>query len=459
MKNFSEIFIKYSNKFESNRITIEPAYSDSQIPMLIKEDLAITEYLGQKKAYINLGSRSKELTPNRFRKIAAKLGHYPRDMQINFDKFPNSFLRYLIEVIAFQRSDIFSLRADYAKNRAKNRDILVVSSYLDELKPIIDKYQIINNSVNYARYYQNMPPNMASSEFLASEIQKKMSLNPKLTVKVLGENEVRKLGMNLLLAVNRGSTYDAKLVVISYEGLPGSQYKTAFVGKGITFDSGGYNIKTGMYMNDMKIDMSGAIICAAAIDALSQFNPLANVVAVLPLTDNRLNGDANTPDAVWRSMNGKTVEINNTDAEGRLILADAITYAIRQEKASEIISIATLTGAIRIALGETFTGAFANEEKIWKNFNEASKEAGELIWRMPLHQDFAQNIRDSKVADLKNTDFSGKAGSSSAAMFLAEFVEDKPFIHLDIAATAFVKNAPTGVMVKSLVEYILAKQS
>ncbi|MDF9627421.1 M17 family metallopeptidase [Mesomycoplasma ovipneumoniae] len=457
MKKFSEIFVKYSNKFESNRITIEPVYFDSQIPMLLKEDLAITEYLGQNKAYINLGSRTKEFTPSRFRKIAQKLANYPRDIQIDFDKFPNSFLRYLIEVVAFVRSDIFSLRAEYDKQRTKYRDILVVSSYLDELKPIINKYQIINNAVNYARYYQNIPPNIASSEFLAAEIQKKISQNPKLTVKVLGESEIRKLGMNLLLAVNRGSTYDAKLVVISYDGLPGSQYKTAFVGKGITFDSGGYNIKTGMYMNDMKYDMSGAIICAAAIDALSQFNPLANVVAVLPLTDNRLNGDANTPDSVWKSKNGKTVEINNTDAEGRLILADAITYAIREENATEIISVATLTGAIRVALGETFTGAFANDDKIWKSFNEASKEAGELIWRMPLHLDFAQNIRDSKVADLKNTDFSGKAGSSSAAMFIAEFVEDKPFLHLDIAATAFVRNLPTGVMVKTLVEYILTK--
>lgn len=364
MKNFSEVFIKYSNEFESNKITIEPVFSDSQIPMLIKEDLAITEYLGQKKAYINLGSRLKDFSPNRFRKIAAKLAHYPRDIQIDFDKFPHSFLRYLIEVVAFQRSDIFSLKADYAKTRAKYRSILVVSSYLDELKPIIEKYQIINNSVNYARYYQNIPPNIGNSEFLASEIQKKILLNPKLTVKVLGEKEIRKLGMNLLLAVNRGSTYEAKLVVISYEGLPGSQYKTAFVGKGITFDSGGYNIKTGMFMNDMKYDMSGAIICAAAMDALAQFNPLANVVAVLPITDNRLDGDANTADAVWRSMNGKTVEINNTDAEGRLILADAITYAIRQENATEIISVATLTGAIRVALGDTFTGAFANEEKI-----------------------------------------------------------------------------------------------
>ncbi|ATP59738.1 M17 family metallopeptidase [Mesomycoplasma dispar] len=457
MKNFSEIFIKYSNKFETNKIIIEPAYSDSQIPMLLKEELAITEYLGQRKAFINLGLRQKEFTPNRLRKIAAKLANYPRDIQIDYDKFPNNFLRYLIEVVAFVRSDIFSLKADYAKTRAKYREILVVSNYLDELKPVIDKHQIINNSVNYARYYQNIPPNIGNSEFLANEIQKKISLNPKLTVKVLGESEIRKLGMNLLLAVNRGSTYDAKLVVISYEGLPGSQYKTAFVGKGITFDSGGYNIKTGTYMNEMKYDMSGAIICAAAMDALARFNPLANVVAVLPITDNRLDGDANTPDAVWRSMNGKTVEINNTDAEGRLVLADAITYAIREENATEIVTVATLTGAIRVALGETFTGVFANDEKIWKNFNEAAKEAGEMLWRMPLHLDFAQNIRDSKVADLKNTDFSGKAGSSSAAMFISEFVEDKPFIHFDIASTAFVKNLPTGVMVKTLVEYILAK--
>ncbi|CAT04720.1 Cytosol aminopeptidase [Mesomycoplasma conjunctivae] len=459
MEQFSEVFIKYSTKFDDKTLILEPAFSDFEKPLLIKEDFHITEYLSENKAYIYLGDKEKykDTSKDLFRKIANKIATLPRDIQIDFDKFNPNFLRYLIEVVAFVRSDIFSLKSDVKKARSKFKSITVVTSKLHKLQGIIDKHQILNNAVNYARFYQNMPPNIANSEFLAKEIQSKLSDNKNLTVKVLGMQEIKALGMNLLLSVNRGSTYEPRLVVIEYEGSPGSEQKTAFVGKGITFDSGGYNIKTGTFMMGMKYDMSGAIISAAAIDAISRFNPIANVVAVLPITDNRVNGDASTPDSVWKSMNGKTVEVNNTDAEGRLILADAITYAIREAKATEIITIATLTGAIRVALGETFTGAFSNNDVLFKTFNEASKEAGELIWRMPLHKDFSVQISASKVADLKNTDYSGKGGSSSAAMFISEFVENKPFLHLDIAGTADVNGTPTGVMVKSLIEFILRK--
>ncbi|AHH45147.1 M17 family metallopeptidase [Mesomycoplasma bovoculi] len=457
MTKFIDVFIKYANEFEPSIITLEPAYNEDNIPYLIKEEFHITEFLSEKKAYIFLGNKNKELTKDRMRQLATKIAQLPRDIQIDYDKFNSNFLKYLIEVVAFVRSDIFSVRSDAEKTKAKFKDIIVVSKNVEKLKPLVDKYQTINQAVNFARHYQNMPPNIANSEFLAKKIEEKLSKNPNLTVRVLNAEQIKELKMNLFLSVNRGSTYEPRLVVIEYNGSPGSEHKTAFVGKGITFDSGGYNLKPSSYMANMKYDMSGAIISAAAMDAIAKFAPVANVCAVLPLTDNRVNGDANTPDAVWKSMNGKTVEINNTDAEGRLVLADAMTYAIRELKASEVITIATLTGAIRVALGETFTGAFATDDKLFKTFNEATKESGELIWRMPLHKDFAQEIRKSSVADLKNTDLTGAAGSSSAAMFLDEFSEGKPFLHLDIAGTADVKRTPTGVMTKSLIEFILKK--
>lgn len=208
-------------------------------------------------------------------------------------------------------------------------------------------------------------------------------------------------------------------------------------------------------MRGMKYDMSGAIIAASAIDTIAKFSPKVNVVAVLPLTDNRVNGDANLPDNVWKSMNGKSVEITNTDAEGRLILGDALTYAIRELKANKLFTIATLTGAMSIALGSTFTGTFATDDSFWKEFRKAAELADELVWRMPLHAEFAKGNNSSPVADIVNADYSGKAGSSSAAMFVAEFRENLPLIHLDIAGTANVDKNPTGVMVKTLVEFIL----
>jgi leucyl aminopeptidase len=202
-----------------------------------------------------------------------------------------------------------------------------------------------------------MPPNVLNSENFADEVKKDFSKIENVKCRILKRVDIEKLGMGLFLSVNKGSMHEPRLVVLEYKGNPKSKDISALVGKGIMYDSGGYNIKTGGHMKGMKMDMSGAAGVIGAMKAISQLKPKANFVVVAPLTDNRVNGDASMPDMIYKSMNGKTVEVNNTDAEGRLVLADAMTYAIREAKATNITTIATLTGAVLVALGETFTGA------------------------------------------------------------------------------------------------------
>jgi leucyl aminopeptidase len=215
---------------------------------------------------------------------------------------------------------------------------------------------ILAEGVNFARSLQVQPPNILTSVKLANDIKKYLSLEKNLSIKVLTKPEIIKNKMGLLLAVNSGSNYDARVVVIEYKGDAKSKEKQAFVGKGITFDAGGYNIKPGPHMIGMKYDMSAAAIIAASMKSIAKAKPKTNIVAVLCLTDNMVSKTSTVPDSIVHSMNGMSVEINNTDAEGRLVLADGITYAIRKCKATKILDLSTLTGAIIVALGKTYAG-------------------------------------------------------------------------------------------------------
>ena len=217
--------------------------------------------------------------------------------------------------------------------------------------------------------------------------------------------------MNLLLAVNSGSNYEPRVVVIEYKGDTTSNKKDAFVGKGITFDAGGYNIKTGKYMLGMKYDMSATAIITAAMKCIAIKKPKKNVVAVLCITDNIVSKTSTLPDSIITSMNGMTVEINNTDAEGRLVLADGITYAIRKCNATRIIDLSTLTGAIITALGTTYAGIWSTCDNCFNKMSDAAKWADENIWRMPFHKDYIRFMKKVKVADIKNTNYDGEGSS------------------------------------------------
>ncbi|WAM01821.1 M17 family metallopeptidase [Mycoplasmopsis felis] len=240
---------------------------------------------------------------------------------------------------------------------------------------------VLSDAVNYARNLQILPPNICNSEYLAETVLKDLSEYKNLKISVLTKKEIQELGMGLLLSVNRGSMYEPRVVVIEYNGNPESSEKTVYVGKGITFDSGGYSLKPSRSLIGMKFDMSGSVFVASAMKAIAQLQPKTNVSAIMCITDNRVNGDSSLPDSVWKSMNGKTVEINNTDAEGRLVI-DGITYAVRNLKATRIVDVATLTGAILVALGSTYTGVWSTTEKGWEELSKAANEQHELVWRI-----------------------------------------------------------------------------
>ncbi len=206
-----------------------------------------------------------------------------------------------------------------------------------------------------------MPPNICNSEFLAQKVAEDLEQYKNLKVTVLKKKEIEELKMGLLLSVNKGSVYEPRVVVIEYNGDKDSSEKTVMIGKGITFDSGGYSLKPSRSMVSMKFDMSGSAIVAATMKAIAQLKPKKNVSAIMCITDNRVNGDASLPDSVWVAMNGKSVEINNTDAEGRLVMADGLVYGAKVLNATRLIDVATLTGAMVVALGQTYTGTWATK--------------------------------------------------------------------------------------------------
>lgn len=435
---------------------------EDNIKNIIEENNYISDYLSQNKSYVFIENREKYSKKN-FETLIKALVAKKRSCIVDASSFVGSKLKLHEIISTFLNTYIFEkhiLWNDKTTSINKEFKIELFVENADEFSQLINETVIKANQTNFARDLQIMPPNICNSEFLAEYIQKEASKinDENFSFKILDKKAIEKEKMGLLLSVNRGSVYEPRVVVLEYKGNPDSNQKTVIIGKGITFDSGGYSLKSSSYILGMKYDMSGSAIAASALLGAAKLKVKKNISAIMMIADNRINGDASLPDSVWKSMNGKTVEVNNTDAEGRLVLADGITYAIRNLKATRIIDIATLTGAIKIALGRTFTGLWSTDAKFYSEFKLAAKKADELIWQMPYHEDFAEFIKSSKVADLKNTDLSAIGGSSiSAFMFLKEFNENVPHIHLDIAGTAKSAEDPVGVMVKTLINYALEK--
>jgi leucyl aminopeptidase len=281
-----------------------------------------------------------------------------------------------------------------------------------------------------------------------------------LECKILDRPQMQELGMGGLLAVAQGSGEPPKFIILRYRGASQNTGKgMALVGKGITFDTGGISLKPAERMHEMKGDMAGAAAVICAMQAIAALKPAINVTALVSSTENMPDGTAYRPGDILRIMNGKTVEIVNTDAEGRLVLADALSYAVR-EGLSPIIDVATLTGGIVIALGSVMSGLFCNDDELGNELIAAGRAAGEKFWRMPLDEEYAEQIK-SDIADIKQT--GGRPASSvTAAKILENFVGDAKWAHLDIAGTDFVDNpkpyqekGATGFAVRTLVELAL----
>ncbi|MFL5899044.1 MAG: leucyl aminopeptidase [Solirubrobacterales bacterium] len=306
---------------------------------------------------------------------------------------------------------------------------------------------------NRARALQSTPANFATPSVLAGRAEEIAAGFDALDVEVFGRADLEGMGMGGLVAVAQGSAEEPKLIVLRYRG---GGARVAFVGKGVTFDSGGISLKPGAGMQEMKMDMSGAAAVLEAVAAIAELGLPLDLVAVIPSTENMPSGTAIKPGDVITQYNGKTVEVNNTDAEGRLILADALAYAVEQG-AERIIDLATLTGAVEVALGSTYAGLVSNDDELAAEVNRAGEETGELVWRLPLHPEYKELMKGT-VADLSNLASKRKAGTITAASFLEEFVGETPWAHLDIAGTSwdvgreYVGNEANGFGVRLLIE-------
>ncbi len=339
--------------------------------------------------------------------------------------------------------------------------ICVEGARASELKTGLDRGQIIGESMNFTRDLANEPPNILHPTEMAKRAQA-MAKQAGLKCEILDEAKMEKMGMGSLMSVSHGSAQPAKMIVLTYAPAKNTGKKgdlLALVGKGITFDTGGISIKPSEGMDAMKYDMSGGATVIGTMRAVAMLKPTVPVIGVIAAVENMPDGKASRPSDVVTAMNGKTVEILNTDAEGRLILADAVAYAEKQG-ATRIVDMATLTGAVIIALGDLNTGIMGNDQAFVDEIIACGKEAGEDFWQLPVSKEYSKQIK-SDIADIKNIGPRGKAGTIMGAVFIQEFVDKAKWAHLDIAGTAWSDNAkahqskgPTGVAIRTLLKLI-----
>lgn len=329
---------------------------------------------------------------------------------------------------------------------------------IEEIAAGFEVGEIYATAVNEARSLINKPGNMLTSSKLA-EYAVELAKQYDFEVEILDKAQLEELGMGAILAVNKGSKEEPRMITLKYQGAKNWEDVIGFVGKGVTFDTGGYSIKSKAGLVGMKGDMGGAAAVLGAMRIIGELRPNKNVMGVIGSTDNMISGGAFKPDDVITTYSGKTVEILNTDAEGRLVLADAVTYA-KQQGANYLIDLATLTGGVITALGYDKTGALTNNQEFFDAFLKASAETGEFVWQLPLTENDKKRIRKSDIADLNNS-----PGSDGHMIFgggfVGEFVGDTPWIHLDIAGTSDALSeydlgpkGGTGVMVRTLATFV-----
>ena len=324
------------------------------------------------------------------------------------------------------------------KTKQKNKNISIIVS--GKNKPSLTdqlKFKSIEEGTFYARDLVSEPGNVLHPDEYAKRISSLKKIGLKITV--YDKKKLKKLGMNTLLGVGQGSVRGSYLVTIEWNGLRDKSKPLAFVGKGVCFDTGGISLKPAKFMEDMTYDMAGSAVVVGLMKSLALRKAKINAVGVVGLVENMPGGNAQRPGDIVKSYSGKTVEVLNTDAEGRLVLADALTYTEEKFRPKFIVDLATLTGAIIVSLGSEYAGLFSNDDRLSSKLIEAGENVEEKVWRMPLNKNFDKLI-DSKNADMQNINYVGGAGSTTAAQFLQRFILNKtPWAHLDIAGMAFSK--------------------
>jgi leucyl aminopeptidase len=333
-----------------------------------------------------------------------------------------------------------------------------VRSGAADLASTIERAQLMAQATNLARSLIMEPANYVTPEVLASHARA-IAQEGNLEVQVFDDEQMEEMGMGGVMAVGKGSVNRPRFIVLRYRPAQPSDVTIAFIGKGVCFDSGGISIKGRSGMYRMKGDMAGGATVLGVMNILGRLEPKVNVLGIVPAVENMPGPYAQKPGDVFVGYSGKTVEVMSTDAEGRLILSDGVSYAVAQG-ATHLVDVATLTGTIRRALGDRHVGAFASDDAFFQKLQAASQRTGESFWRLPIDEEYARGIKSSMVADLNET--GGVVGASIGAKFIQQFTEGRPWIHLDIAGTSWPSETPpyrdagpTGVTVRTLAELAL----
>ena len=406
----------------------------------LKQDILVFEINSKKSIF--LVSVKKDITASDIENLGAKFHKH-----INYEKKNDYFVHsdtIVVKAKNFLGHFLHGLKLksyefNLYKSKKKRRNVLVnvigsnnKTSNSDQIK-----FKALEEGTFYTRDLVSEPGNVLHPDEYAKRINslKKHGLK----INVYDEKKLKKLGMNALLGVGQGSIRGSYLVTIEWNGAKNKSAPLAFVGKGVCFDTGGYSLKPAKFMEDMTYDMAGSAAVVGLMKNLALRKAKVNAVGVVGLVENMVSGNAQRPGDIVKSYSGKTIEILNTDAEGRLVLADALTFTEKKFKPKFIVDLATLTGAIIVSLGSEYAGLFSNNDKLSKQLLDAGEKVQEKLWRMPLHKNFDKLI-DSKNADMQNINYVGGAGSTTAAQFLQRFILNKtPWAHLDIAGMAFSK--------------------
>jgi leucyl aminopeptidase len=333
---------------------------------------------------------------------------------------------------------------EFNKYKSKKKNLLIkINISVSKKNSILNKstkYKALVEGINFARDLVSEPPNVLTPKEYVNRLIKLKRYGLKITV--YNEVKLKKLKMFSLLGVGQGSINESFLVTIEWDGNKKNKSKPlSFVGKGVCFDTGGISLKPARFMEEMKYDMAGSAVVAGLLKNLAIRKSKINAVGVVGLVENMPGGNAQRPGDIVKSYSGKTIEVLNTDAEGRLVLADALSFTEKKFKPKSIIDLATLTGAIIMALGEEYAGLFSNNNELSSKIEKAGEKVGEKVWRLPLHENY-DKLMNSPVADIQNINYVGGAGSITAAQFLQRFILNKtPWAHLDIAGMAFSKKA------------------
>jgi len=407
---------------------------------LFKEQLFLQkEYKGRDYIFINCSNSSLS---SDYENIGSKLFDYLKN-----NKIENSFIYssnaninniQLEKIIHGAKLKSYNFDIYKSKNKKnKNVNLNIVGKQTSKSNILRKKLDALLDGVFFTRDLVSEPGNILHPDEYTKRLLKLKKFGLKVTV--YDEKKLKKLGCNALLGVGQGSIRGSYLVTIEWKGNKSKSKPLAFVGKGVCFDTGGISLKPARFMEDMTFDMAGSAVVVGLMKNFALRKAKINAIGVVGLVENMPGGNAQRPGDIVKSYSGKTIEVLNTDAEGRLVLADALTFTEKKFKPSFIVDLATLTGAIIVSLGSEYAGLFSNNDKLSKQIFEAGEKVDEKVWRLPLHKNY-DKLMDSKIADVQNINYVGGAGSTTAAQFLQRFIINKtPWAHLDIAGMAFSK--------------------